>query len=189
MDDRTDLINALEAAGCTVRGSSVVCAFHDDSNASGSIYTGEDGRWRYKCHACDAAGDAADIIARHTGRPLAEVLRERSPVTAFLPKHKAKPTPEPVPKSDGRTIPSLDALVATCYRAKPEAVYHYRTPTGADVLAVLRLPGKNFRQAVAVPGGWRACGMSGNLPIYRQPEIAADPVAPVVVCEGEKDCD
>jgi hypothetical protein len=149
----------------------VVCAFHGDRTASGSLYTGTDGRWRYRCHACDAAGDAADIIARHTGRPLAQVLADQ----------RGSPPP--------RSFATPEALAVTLHRYQPEAVYRYQTADGRDHLAVLRLPGKQFRQARWTADGWQSGGVGEPFPLYHQPAMAGDLSSVVVVTEGEKDAD
>lgn len=181
MDDGfNELVGALESAGCTMRGRSVVCAFHGDRTASGSIYQGQDGRWRYRCHACSAAGDAADIIALHTGKPLDDVLRnlreqEGHPVRTVNPNK-----PEP------RIWPTLDALVES-FGQKVVDVYRYQDPqTEAVELAVIRLRGKSFLQVSPAPGGgWWCKGLPGTQPIYGRERISTAEL--VVVVEGEKD--
>jgi hypothetical protein len=185
MSDHADtLIRALEDAGCTVRGRSVVCAFHGDRHASGSIYTGQDGRARYRCHACAAQGDAADIISLHSGRPLAEVLRDLGDG-----REARKPARSGgAPGMPARTYPTLDDLVAALRtRETVTAVHPYHDRAGAVVMAVVRLEPKSFRQASAAPGGgWWLRAPPAPLPIFNQPAlIAADTV---VVCEGERDC-
>jgi hypothetical protein len=182
----SELVDALESAGCTVNGNSVGCAFHDDRKASGSIYTGTDGRSRYKCHGCEVAGDAADIIARHTGRPLAEVLKEReggSVSKARIPirnvqENKAQPS-----------FATVEALAKALHHKTPEAVYRYQTADGRDHLAVMRLPEKQFRQARWTANGWQSGGVGEPFPLCHQPALAGDVSAVVVVTEGEKDAD
>jgi len=173
-----DLVDALELAGCTVRDTSVVCAFHGDRTASGSLYVGNDGRWRYKCHACDVAGDAADIIARHTGRSVADVLRDQ----CGEPLHRHT-------KDAQRTFATLEALSVAIHRKAPESMYCYALADGRDHLAVLRLPGKQFRQAHWDGHAWHSGGVATPWPLYRLQSLAADPPSPVVLTEGEKDAD
>ena len=160
-----DLVSALEDAGCTVRGSSVVCAFHGDTNASGSIYTGSDGRSRYKCHGCEVAGDAADIIARHTGRPLAEVLKEREGGSASMARIPLRNGQENKPQ---RSFATVEELAKDIYHQTPEAIYRYTDQQGHNILAVLRLPGKQFRQARWTANGWQSGGAGEPFPVYRQ---------------------
>jgi putative DNA primase/helicase len=169
--DLDTLVAALEAAGCEVRGRSVVCAFHGDRNASGSIYEGEDGRWRYKCHGCEAHGDAADIEALHTGRPLAEVLKAKRTETPRRPT-------EDKPK---RTFATIGELVATVRDVA--AVYDY-SPSS---LRVIRTANKAFLQAHQLPDGrWSFGGVADPQPLYRGADLGS---GPVIVTEGEKDAD
>ncbi len=181
-----DLVTALEAAGCTVHGTSVVCKFHGDTNASGSIYTGSDGRSRYKCHGCDAAGDAADIIARNTGRSSGEVYRERERGSANLALIPIRNGQDNKPR---RSFASVEALAKEIYHQTPDAIYHYDDQHGEDILAVMRLPGKQFRQARWTADGWQSGGAGEPFPLYRQPALAGDVSAVVIFTEGEKDAD
>ncbi|QNN24940.1 AAA family ATPase [Planctomycetales bacterium ZRK34] len=76
--DRSALEAEIVDAGSTIRGDACNCPSpdHPDRHPSAMIYTGEDGAWRVKCHACGWCGDVFDIRAMMTGRPLADVLRE-----------------------------------------------------------------------------------------------------------------
>jgi hypothetical protein len=176
--DRDTLVAALESAGCKVRAphgdrnAAVVCAFHGDHNASGSIYEGEDRRWRYKCHSCDAKGDAADIEALHTNRPLAEVLKSKS--TADQPKPKADAEPK-------QTFATVEELIATIRNVA--AVYDY-SPSG---LRVIRTKTKSFPQAHQTEDGrWSFGGVPDPQPLYHAADLGD---GPVIVTEGEKDAD
>ncbi len=176
MDDgHRELVDALMAAGCTVKGRAVTCAFHGDRTSSGSIYESPDGRYRYKCHGCAVAGDAADIIAAHTGRPLGEVLKAQRPTEAV-----SRPVQAPKP-----TFPTLDALIASM--SGVVEVYRYTNPdTQAVELAVIRKDPKSFPQAHPVGQGWQFGGVPNPQPLYNRFRLRAAPL--VVVCEGEKDC-
>jgi hypothetical protein len=71
------LLSELRAAGCEVKAAnSIRCCWHDDTHPSAGIFQGDDGAWRFKCHACGVAGDVFDIRARRTGKPLGEVLAD-----------------------------------------------------------------------------------------------------------------
>jgi len=190
MDDRQRLVDALQDAGCMVTGVSVKCGFHDDHTASGSIYVSDNGRSRYRCHACNAGGDAFDIIALHTGRPLNEVLRQYSTDHDNTPISMPRPAQQ-AESREGRAFATPEELANSIYGTKPESVYLYNAIDGDPMLAVIRLPGKKFRQAVHTVDGWRSGGISSphQLPLYRQSEIAAEPTASVIVTEGEKDSD
>jgi hypothetical protein len=72
-----------------------------------------------------------------------------------------------------------------------EAVYEYRSATGAVLFQVVRKPGKKFLQRKPDGHGrwlWRTAGMA--MVLYRWPELAAaDPDRLVWIVEGEKDAD
>ncbi len=48
-----------QAGGVIIR-----CPFHDERNASCSVTVGPDGTIRFRCHSCDATGDAFHLIAK-----------------------------------------------------------------------------------------------------------------------------
>ena len=53
-----------------------LCPFHKDSNPSFHVYAGDPVKHHFHCFGCGAHGDAADLKAEATGRPLADILRE-----------------------------------------------------------------------------------------------------------------
>lgn len=171
-------------AGCAIKGSAVTCAFHGDKSSSGSIYLSPDGRYRYKCHACDVIGDAADIVARSTGRPVVEILKAKRDAEA-VPRRIHATKPPAAPNQPKPIFPTLESLVASMRNAVD--VYRYVNPTTKAVdLAVIRLDPKSFPQAHPVPGGWQFGGVADPQPLLNRSGIlTADTV---VVCEGEKDC-
>lgn len=57
-------------------GNNWRCPLHDDRHASLSVFVGQDGRERWRCHGCGRGGDAIDLIAAVSGRTIAEVMRE-----------------------------------------------------------------------------------------------------------------
>ena len=67
--------DVLERHGIKVVGRTARCPFHDDRTPSLSLFTGRDGKPRWRCFACDMGGDALDLEARLSGRTIAEVLR------------------------------------------------------------------------------------------------------------------
>lgn len=179
-DNLDALHSALEQAGCRIRGRSVQCAFHGDKSASGSIYQGQDGRWRYKCHSCETRGDEHDIVALTTGKPLAEVLKANGDRT-MQPRntHREPPRQEPLAK----VWPDLESLADSCGAVK---VYRYLDAERRPVMAVLRLEPKSFRQCSPCAGGWCMKKPAGRLPIFNLPSIPKADL--IVVTEGEKDC-
>lgn len=54
----------------------IECGEGGPSSNKFSVYTGRDGRWRYKCQACGIYGDSADFLALAKKITLAEALRE-----------------------------------------------------------------------------------------------------------------
>lgn len=168
------LHDALTAAGCTIHGKRVRCAFHGDTNPSASIVTGKDGRPRFKCHVCHEEGeswDEFDVIAQHTGRPLAEVLKSK----------RAEVSPRKAGDKPKRTFATLPELVATVHDVA--TVYDY-SPSS---LHVIRTDNKAFLQAHQQPDGrWSFGGVADPQPLYHGADLGN---GPVIVCEGEKDCD
>lgn len=57
-------------------GKSGRCPFHEDSSASFSVYTGNDGVIRWKCFAGCGQGDAIAFLAKHRGFSNTEACRE-----------------------------------------------------------------------------------------------------------------
>ena len=175
--DREALVKEIELAGGTVRGSSVFCPYHDDRNASGSIYKDEHGAWRYRCHGCGVGGDVYDIRKLRTGE---------GPTLAPKQPQAQRQT------ASGHVYASIDeaaAAKAGAVRGKVEATYIYANPaTGnADMIVLrLRLPdgGKTFRQLHPVAGGVVAKAPGKPWPIYNRGRVAkADTV---LVVEGEQ---
>ena len=52
------------------------CPFHEDSSASFSVYLGDDGQERWKCHAGCGQGDSIDFLAKLRGLSNADACRE-----------------------------------------------------------------------------------------------------------------
>ncbi len=75
-------------------------------------------------------------------------------------------------------------------RPRIVAQYDYRDEAGNLLFQAVRLEPKDFRQRRPKPGGgwdWNVKGV--RMVPYRLPELLAEPARPVVVVEGEKDCD
>jgi len=76
--DRAVLEAVIKATGSTIKGDACHCPHpdHPDRRESSSIYTGDDGASRVKCHACGFCGDVFDLRAALQGRDVADLLRE-----------------------------------------------------------------------------------------------------------------
>ena len=46
------------------------CPFHDDQHNSFSVFEGQDGDWKWKCHAGCGGGDAIDFLCKLDGIPV-----------------------------------------------------------------------------------------------------------------------
>jgi hypothetical protein len=182
--DRSALEAALRDAGATLHGRDVRCPFHQDASPSGSIYQGDDGAWRFKCHtaACGFGGDVFDVRARAMNKPVADVLRESSGPAA-------RPKPKPLVDPDERNLrvyPTVEALKAGI--AGVEAVYVYTHPdTRRPDLVVLRIregDDKRFLQARPQGDGFVMLAPPKPWPLYNRARVRAADV--VIVVEGEK---
>ena len=90
---------AIASSFTTVRkyGSEfkALCPFHADSNPSLTIYQ-KNGKWNFKCFACDEAGDALDWIRKLEGLDFAAALERLGGATEWKPRilpESAKPLP------------------------------------------------------------------------------------------------
>lgn len=54
----------LQRHGVTVRRRVARCPFHEDRTPSLSLFTGRDGKDRWRCHGCGVGGDALDLAER-----------------------------------------------------------------------------------------------------------------------------
>jgi len=186
------LLHELEVAGAKIKaaGREILCPFHDDKHASGGVYEGDDGIWRYKCHAasCGFHGDAFDVMARAENKPLPQVLKENDcdpkSIAALRAQRDASEKPAKAPP---KVYPSIDAIVAAV-PGEFEARYLYTNPdTRAADLVVIRYRKegkKHFWQVSPRPGGWILQRPEGLLPLYNRTQIRDSKA--VVIVEGEK---
>lgn len=65
----------LERHGSKVRGRKAICPFHAEKTPSLSLFEGKDGKSRFRCHGCDAHGDALDLEAHLSGESLRDTVR------------------------------------------------------------------------------------------------------------------
>ena len=79
------------------------CPFHEDSSASFSLYLGEDGEERWKCHAGCGQGDVINFLAKHRGLNNADACREFIHLAGIIPP---PPSQSLLPKSAPSLTPS-----------------------------------------------------------------------------------
>ena len=141
------------------KGWSARCPAHEDQRASLSIGEGEDGRSLVKCHA----GCTVEAICTAVG------LR----VVDLMPTANKLPTP---------TKPKRKTHIV--------AQYDYRDEAGNVLSQAVRYEPKDFKQRRPDgKGGWTWSVNGVRVVPYRLPELLVEPAQPVVVAEGEKDCD
>ncbi|MGD0635669.1 MAG: DUF3987 domain-containing protein [Beijerinckiaceae bacterium] len=97
------------------------------------------------------------------------------------------------------TCPPPDAQYGTdaaarLYGREPDASWRYATAQDETAFFAARWNEtegkKQFRPVSWIEGqGWRFCAWPDHRPLYRLPDLAENPKAPVVVCEGEKAAD
>ncbi len=159
------ILSALADRNCDPKrngkGWSARCPAHEDRRPSLSVSEGDDGRALVNCHA----GCTVDAICGAVGLRVADLM----------PTADTSPAPSK-PTRNGRS--------------RIVAQYDYRDESGNLLLQAVRFDPKDFRQRRPKPGGgwdWRVKGV--RVVPYRLPELLAEPARPVVIAEGEKDCD
>ena len=177
-NSESELREQLTLAGARFKGKAIGCPWCSDLHPSGNIYRAEDGVYRYKCHAkCQFVGDIYDVVAKMTGRPVEDLLKEDNPkATTRAPSAK--------PVTVYPTIEAIEAIVP----GDIEARYTYTNPTTRQpdlVVIRYRQDGKkHFWQASPVDGGWILKRPAGKLPLYNRIHVAR--ASTVLVVEGEK---
>ncbi len=96
-----------------------------------------------------------------------------------------------MPAADTMSKPSKPKANGTANgKRRMVATYDYRDEAGVRLFQVVRYLPKDFRQRKPKAGGgwdWSVKGV--RVVPYRLPKLLAEPARPVVVPEGEKDCD
>src|SRR5678815_3010273 len=140
------------------------CDFHGDKTPSMSIFKGQDGLYRFKCHGCGESGDSIKYLQLKKGMSFVDAVEYLA--------------------GEARTAP----LTAT---NKPVKVYDYYDDKGVLQYQSLRYEPKTFRLRrpdADTPGKWHwdMCGVQRVL--YRLPALCSRvPGSTVYYCEGEKD--
>jgi replicative DNA helicase len=97
------LSKMMARLGCGDRArKSARCPFHDDSSASFSVFIGDDGYERWKCHAGCGQGDAVDFLAKHQGLNNGDACREYIRLAGVAPSSGPQLPANPCPSSPAR---------------------------------------------------------------------------------------
>jgi len=143
------------------KGWSACCPAHEDRRASLSIGEGGDGRALLNCHA----GCKTETICAALGLRMIDLM-----ATADLW--------------------STRGTTKNGSKSRVVAHYDYRDEAGDIVFQAVRYEPKDFKQRRPDgTGGWTWSVKGVRVVPYRLPELLAEPERPVVVAEGEKDCD
>lgn len=136
--DTTDyalLVELLEDAGAKMHGSYFVCPWHDDTTASGSVYTDDEGNWHAKCHACGTIKDAQDLMTRS------------SPTESHAPQVKTWETLEALTGSfNGSVVAKYDYGDGVVLRLAPKSFRSCHEDDGRWILRAPPKPWKLFRR-------------------------------------------
>lgn len=87
----TDVVNRYVETRKRGKYQVGLCPFHDDSHPSLHLFMGKDGVERYRCFACDAAGDVIDFVAAMHG---CNVMEAAKILTGAETKQVMPATPE-----------------------------------------------------------------------------------------------
>ena len=179
------LFDLMVEDGVKFRGGGVnrmcLCPFHDERTPSMSVNVD---RGLYKCHGCNAEGNAYNYLTRARKLQPAEAMK-------ILDDGTGKPIKAPPPKSKPRKIwPDLP---------EHDARHDYRDAQGRGLFVVLRFP-KDSKFPKAMPfcpvrkdgkRGWIATiPVKTGRPLYNLARVLkADAKRQVMVVEGEKCAD
>lgn len=183
------LLGNLPDAKQVGKGWSARCPAHEDRRASLSIGVGEGGRALVHCHA----GCKPEKIVAALGMKLADLMPE-TPTTA---RPMFKPARKPAVKAAAGTPATFTTAAEAVAELERQhgpraAVWTYKSAGGEPVGLVVRwdtATGKVIRPVSKTPAGWIIGGMPEPRPLYRLPELLAQPGERVHVAEGEKCCD
>jgi hypothetical protein len=158
------ILNQLDKVKPNGNGFLACCPAHDDQNPSLSVSEGDDGRVLLNCFA----GCETEAIVSALGLALSDL---------FPPKVAQLSTK---PKSN--KIAPLKQV---------GAIYDYQNEQGELLFQTIRFKPKQFSQRRPDgKGGWRWNLEGVRRVLYRLPELmAANPLATIFICEGEKDAD
>lgn len=173
----------------------------DERPGSFSVNTST-GRWADFASG-DRGGDVVSLIAflEQTGqRDAADKLAEFLGMTGAATSEPARaPTkPDPPTAQPACPVPSdaPPAPAAHPQHGRPSATWVYRDASGLELMRVYRFDKAGGKIVLPMtcwrdPGGlrWHWKGLPGVRPLYGLDRLAERPGAPVIVTEGERDCD
>lgn len=133
MNTLPDLVRSLgyplRKQGRTWGGGKCPCCGQSDDAQSNKlcVYIGTDGKWRWRCHACSARGDAADFLAKSQGISLREAIKEVKSLMTSTPEE----VPAEAPSAQARRQAIKAALSRIAQHAHFEsAVWAYLAGRG-----------------------------------------------------------
>jgi predicted transcriptional regulator len=175
----------------TPKGFLACCPAHPDASPSLNVDQGEKGA----VLQCRSGGCSTESIAEALGITRAQLFDEPQGERRREPRSKPKAREEK--KLEGwATLDAARAWWASKRTAHNVSAFHYADAKGEPVFVVLRADPfssedkKSFAQLVLEGGRWKMGAPEGERPLYLLREmLAADPVEPVLLVEGEKKAD
>lgn len=161
-------------------------------NGGGSLSVDlETGGWRD--HATDESGDIIILYEKKEGLSRKEAIEKLDEICSGvpkLPKKAPRPKKELIPATD-RDYQEQDFALGG---RLPSLIHEYRTASGSLYNVVCRYEtpdGKTYRpwSWCDIAKGWRQGQLNGPTPIYGMEKLSANPMARIVLCEGEKSAD
>lgn len=139
--ETVDLPALAMRAGVEIRNGKALCPFHANVDSPALSFFHRGGRWRYKCHACEAAGDAIAWVSAWDGVTPLEAARKLGGLEAHVsPSRPAtihKPEPRPS-KSSALDDPEWRLAVDAIIQRGEQTLW---SPAGFEVLDYLRSRG------------------------------------------------
>ena len=160
---RHSLGDAVEAAGVRLRGRGRVrqgvCPFHDEAEASFTVYADTE---KFYCFGCGEGGDMLDFIQRVEGLTLPEAIRRLdgspglAPGAVRRPAATRRPSAAVVPPRDPALLTAAVRFYAGQLR-RSHAAREYLASRGIGLKAAVRLglgfaPGSGLREALESSG-------------------------------------
>ena len=163
---RYPLGDAVEAAGVRLRGRGRVrqgvCPFHDEGEASFTVYSDTE---KFYCFGCGEAGDVLDFIQRVEGLSLPEAIRRLDGRSGAVPAAAARSRAAFKPRRSTAAVvpPRNPALLTAATRfyagqlRRSHAAREYLASRGIGLKAAVRLglgfaPGSGLREALESSG-------------------------------------